>query len=98
MKQCPKLIAWTLPIGLHLLCKEQSQPMGSRKNIVAMQVLQVVQVVLAMHRWTWEVFCLLRSKMPECTDFRSCSHSRNDNSNNEMQAKLNVLYVVNLGI
>ena len=33
MKQCPRPIAWTPPIGLHLLRKERSQPMGSRKNI-----------------------------------------------------------------
>ena len=32
MKQCPKLIAWTLLIGLHLLRKEQSQSMASRKK------------------------------------------------------------------
>ena len=36
--------------------------------------------------------------MPECKDFHSCSHSHNDNSNNKMQAKLNVLHTVNLGI
>ena len=98
MKQCPKLIAWTPPIGLHLLRKERSQPMGSRKNILAMQALQVVQVVLAMRRWTWAILCLLHSRMPECKDFRSRSHSHNNNSNNEMQVILNVLHVVNLGI
>ena len=37
-------------------------------------------------------------QMPEYKDFRSHSHRRNNNSNNEMQAKLNVLHVVNLGI
>ena len=72
--------------------------MGSRKNILAMQALQVVQVVLAMCRWTWEILCLLRSRMPEFKDFHSHSHSCNNNSNNEMQAKLNVLHAVNLGI
>ena len=72
--------------------------MGSRKNILAVQALQEVQVVLAMCRWTWEILCLLCSRMPECKDFGSHSYSRNDNSNNEMQAKLNVLHAVNLGI
>ena len=72
--------------------------MGSRKNILAMQALQVVQVVLAMCQWTWDVLCLLRSRMPECKDFHSHSHSCNNNSNNEMQAELNVLHAVNLGI
>ena len=72
--------------------------MDSRKNILVMQALQVVQVVLAMCQWTWEILCLLRSRMPEYKDFDSRSHSHNNNSNNEMQAKLNVLHVVNLGI
>ena len=70
--------------------------MSSRKNMLAMQALQVVQVVLAMCRWTWEILCLLRSRMLECKDFHS--HSHNNNCNNERQAKLNVLHVVNLGI
>ena len=94
MKQCPKLIAWTPPTGLHLLCKEPNQPMGSRKNILVVQALQVVQVALAMRQWTWEILCLLRSGMPVCKDFRSHSN----NCNNEMQVRLNVLHVVNLGI
>ena len=93
MKQCPKLIAWTLPTGLQLLCKDLNQPMGSRKNILVVQVLHVVQVALAMHRWTWEILCLLCSGMLVCKDF----HSHNNNCNNEMQVRLNVLHVVNLG-
>ena len=94
MKQCPKPIAWTPLTGLHLLCKEPNQLMGSKKNILVVQALQVVQVALAMHQWTWEILCLLRSGMPVCKDFHSC----NNNCNNEMQARLNVLHVVNLGI
>ena len=47
MKQCPKPIAYTLLTGLHLLCKEPNQLMGSRKNILVVQALQVVQVALA---------------------------------------------------
>ena len=94
MKLCPKPIAWTLPTGLHLLCKEPNQPMGFRKNILVVQALQVVQVALAMHRWTWEILCLLHSGMPVCRDF--CSH--NNNHNKEMQVRLNVLHVVKLGI
>ena len=50
MKQCPKLIAWTPLTGLHLLHKEPNQPMGSRKNILVVQALQVVQVAVAMRR------------------------------------------------
>ena len=68
--------------------------MGSRKNILVVQALQVVQVALAMRRWTWGILCLLRSGMQVCKDF----HSRNDNCNNEMQARLIVLHAVNLGI
>ena len=94
MKQCSKPIAWTLPTGLHLLCKEPNQLMGSEENILVVQALQVVQVALAMHRWTWEILCLLCSGMPVCKDF----YSHNDNHNNEMQVRLNVLHVVNLGI
>ena len=90
----PKLIAWTPPTGLHLLSKEPNQPMGSRKNILVVQALQVVQVALAMCRWTQEISCLLRSGMPVCQDCRSHSN----NCNNEMQARLNALHVVNLGI
>ena len=68
--------------------------MGSRKNILVVQSLQVVQVALAMCRWTWEILCLLRLGMPVCKDY----HSHNDNRNNEMQVRLNVLHAVNLGI
>ena len=68
--------------------------MGSRKNILVVQALQVVQVALAMRRWTWEILCLLRSGMPVCKD----CHSHSNNCNNEMQARLNALHVVNLGI
>ena len=68
--------------------------MGSRKNILVVQALQVVQVALAMCRWTWEILCLLRSGMLVCKDF--CS--RNDNYNNQMQVRLNVLHAVNLDI
>ena len=39
MKRCPKLIAWTLPTGLHLLCKEPNQPKDSRKNILVVQAI-----------------------------------------------------------
>ena len=58
--------------------------MGSRKNILVVQALQEVQVALAMHQWTWEILCLLRSGMPVCKDF----HSRNDNCNNEIASKI----------
>ena len=68
--------------------------MGFRKNILVVQVLQVVLVALAMCRWTWEILCLLCSGMPVCNDF----HSHNNNRNNEMEVRLNVLHVVNLGI
>ena len=54
----------------------------------------MVQVALAIRRWTWEILCLLHSEMPVCKDF----HSYNNNRNNEMQARLNILHVVNLGI
>ena len=67
--------------------------MGSRKSILVVQALQVVQVALAMHRWTWEILCLLHLGMLVCKDF----HSHNNNHNNKMQARLNVLHVVNLG-
>ena len=36
--------------------------------------------------------------MKDCKDFCSHSHSRNNNSNNKMQAELNVLHAANLGI
>ena len=94
MQQCLKLIAWTPPTGLQLLHKEANQPMGSRKNILVVQALQVVQVALAMCRWTWEILQLLRSGMLVYKDFRS----HNNNCNNEIQVRLNVLHVVNLGI
>ena len=68
--------------------------MGSREKILMVQARQVVQVALAMRRWTWEISCLLRSGMLVCKDF----HSHSDNCNNEMQVRLNVLHVVNLGI
>ena len=68
--------------------------MGSRKNILVVQALQVVQVALAMCQWTWEILCLLCSGMPVCKD----CYSHSDNYNNEMQVKLNVLHVVKLGI
>ena len=68
--------------------------MSSRKNLLVVQALQVVQVALAICQWTWEILCLLRSGMPVCKDFCSC----NDNCNNEMLVRLNVLHAVNLGI
>ena len=77
----------------YLLCKEPNQPMGSRKNILVVQALQVVQVALAMCQWTWEILCLLHSGMPVCKDFRS----HNDNCNNKMQVRLNVLHASEFG-
>ena len=94
MKRCPKPIAWTPPTGLHLLHKEPNQPMGSRKNILVVQALQVVQVALAMCRWTWEISCLLALR-DACVARTALAIAT---INNEMQARLNVLHAVNFGI